>query len=223
MPTAALMTTAAVSTASSAGRLWPRKSGPPGVSMKWTRVSAWLQVHHGGVQRMLHAALERVVVADGAAALQRARRGDGAGAGQQGLGQAGLAGGGGADEGQRADRRDARGAALGWAGHEGSPGRGGGGCCAAMSLKGAASVAGRPGWHKSGRPGHRALLSNVKGSLEIRGRAREAAPKSRAAAMPARRLTRAAAPRSGRAAPRGAPGSSRRRRRWRPRSRRTAG
>ncbi len=33
------MTTAAVSTASSAGRLWPRKSGAPGVSMKWTRVS----------------------------------------------------------------------------------------------------------------------------------------------------------------------------------------
>ena len=37
-PVAALMTTAAVSTASSAGRLWPRKSAAPGVSIKCTRV-----------------------------------------------------------------------------------------------------------------------------------------------------------------------------------------
>ena len=40
MPVLALMTIAAVSTASSAGRLCPRKSAPPGVSMKWIRVSA---------------------------------------------------------------------------------------------------------------------------------------------------------------------------------------
>ncbi len=41
MPLTALMTTAAVSTASSAGSDWPTKSGAPGVSMKCTRVPAW--------------------------------------------------------------------------------------------------------------------------------------------------------------------------------------
>ena len=38
MPVRALITTAAVSTASSAGRLWPTKSGAPGVSIKWIRL-----------------------------------------------------------------------------------------------------------------------------------------------------------------------------------------
>ena len=38
MPDCALTTTAAVSTASSAPIAWPRKSGKPGVSTRWTRV-----------------------------------------------------------------------------------------------------------------------------------------------------------------------------------------
>ncbi len=50
------------------------------------------EVHHRGVERMQHAALERVVVANGAAALDAAARADGARLVQQGLGQRGLAG-----------------------------------------------------------------------------------------------------------------------------------
>ncbi len=37
MPVAASTTMAAVSTASSAGSAWPRKSGAPGVSIRWMR------------------------------------------------------------------------------------------------------------------------------------------------------------------------------------------
>ena len=40
-PVCALMTIAAVSTASSAGSAWPMKSAAPGVSMKCTRVPSW--------------------------------------------------------------------------------------------------------------------------------------------------------------------------------------
>ena len=40
-PVCALITTAAVSTASSAPIDWPMKSGKPGVSMRWVRVFAW--------------------------------------------------------------------------------------------------------------------------------------------------------------------------------------
>jgi hypothetical protein len=40
MPIVALMTIAAVSTASSAGIDWPTKSAAPGVSIRWMRVSA---------------------------------------------------------------------------------------------------------------------------------------------------------------------------------------
>ena len=66
------MTTAAVSTASSAGRLWPRKSGRAGrVDEVDARVGV-REVHHDGVERVLHAPLERVVVADGGAALEAA-------------------------------------------------------------------------------------------------------------------------------------------------------
>ena len=68
------------------------------------------QVHHGRVQRVLHAPLQRVEVADRAAALQRARRGDHAGAVQQRFGQAGLAGGRRADQRQRSDLGDGIGA-----------------------------------------------------------------------------------------------------------------
>ena len=42
MPLTALITMAAVSTASSAGSDWPRKSAPPGVSMKWMRQPRWV-------------------------------------------------------------------------------------------------------------------------------------------------------------------------------------
>ena len=63
--------------------------------------AAMREVHHRCVERVLHAALERVVVADGAAALDAATRADGARLVQQGLGQRGLAGGRGAHKRQR--------------------------------------------------------------------------------------------------------------------------
>ena len=65
-----------------------------------------LQVHHGRVQRMLHAPFQRIEVADGAAAVQRARRGDRAGLQQQRFGQAGLAGCRRSDQGQGANAGD---------------------------------------------------------------------------------------------------------------------
>jgi hypothetical protein len=80
-----------------------------------------VQVQQRAVQRMLHAAFQRVVVADRAAAFQAAGAADDAGLQQQGLGQHRLAGGGGAHEGQGADPGNARGAAVGWAWHGGSP------------------------------------------------------------------------------------------------------
>ena len=69
---------------------------------------AVLQVHHAGAQRMLHAALDRVEVADRAATLDAAHRADHAGLLQQRLGQAGLAGGGRADQRQGPDRQGGR-------------------------------------------------------------------------------------------------------------------
>ena len=80
-----------------------------------------VEMQHAGVQRVLHPSLERVVVAHRAAALQAARCADGAGACEQGLGKAGLAGGCGPDEGERSDRAQARRACRGWAWHGGSP------------------------------------------------------------------------------------------------------
>ena len=64
-----------------------------------------LQVQHRGVQRMLHAAFQRVEVADGAAALDAAGGVDRAAACQQGFGQRGLARRRGAHQGQRAYSR----------------------------------------------------------------------------------------------------------------------
>ena len=62
-----------------------------------------LQVHDRADQRVLQAALDRVVVGDRGAALQRARRGDRARREQQGLAEAGLAAARRADQGQGAD------------------------------------------------------------------------------------------------------------------------
>ena len=73
-----------------------------------------LQVHDGRLQRMLGLDLLRVVVAHGAAALDAAHGADGAARVQQGLGQQGLAGGGGPDQGQGADVFDDR---VGGVGH----------------------------------------------------------------------------------------------------------
>jgi hypothetical protein len=101
MPLTALMTMAAVSTASSAGSDW--RAGR--VDEVHARAGK-LQVHHRRVERMLRAPLQRVEVADCAAALQRARHGDGAGAVQQRFGQAGLAGRGRPHEGQGSDAGD---------------------------------------------------------------------------------------------------------------------
>ena len=67
---AALMTTAAVSTASSAGSDWPRKSARARRVDEVDARAGVRQVQHAGVERMLHAPLQRVVVADGGAALQ---------------------------------------------------------------------------------------------------------------------------------------------------------
>ena len=64
------------------------------------------QVHHRGIERMLHSSLHRVEVADRRATLETAGRADHAGFAQQRLGKAGLSGSRLADEGQRADRRD---------------------------------------------------------------------------------------------------------------------
>ncbi len=75
------------------------------------------QVQHRAGQRMLHPALEGVEVADRAAALEAAGRADHAGAVQQGLGQAGLAGALRTDQGQRAYGGDAGVAGGFWAGH----------------------------------------------------------------------------------------------------------
>jgi hypothetical protein len=55
------------------------------------------------VERVLHAPLQRVVVADGAAALQAAWRTNRTRAEQQGFGEAGFSGGRGPDQGQGAD------------------------------------------------------------------------------------------------------------------------
>ena len=64
------------------------------------------QVQHARVERVLHAPLERIEVADRRAALERSRRDDRARGDEQRLGEAGLAGGGRADERERADRFD---------------------------------------------------------------------------------------------------------------------
>ena len=69
-------------------------------------MSRVVQVQHRGVERMLHAPLQRVEVADRGAALEGAGRADRAGAAEQGLGQAGLAGAGRTDQRERADRLD---------------------------------------------------------------------------------------------------------------------
>ena len=63
-------------------------------------------VDDGGVERMLDALLERIVVADGRAAFDAAGGLDGAGAQQQGLGEGGLPGGRGAHQCHVADRRN---------------------------------------------------------------------------------------------------------------------
>ena len=91
MPAAALMTTAAVSTASSAPIAWPMKSGKPGrVDQVDARVLR-LEVQHRRAQRMLPGLFERIEIADRRAALDAAGRLDRAGLEQQRLGQRGLA------------------------------------------------------------------------------------------------------------------------------------
>ncbi len=70
--------------------------------------AAVIEVHHRRLQRMPGLDLQRVVVADGAAALHAAGSAHGAGVLQQGLGQRGLAGGGGANQGQGSDVPDGR-------------------------------------------------------------------------------------------------------------------
>ncbi len=92
-----------------------RRAG--GVDEVDARVAA-RQVHQRRVQRVLHAAFERVVVAHRGAALQAALGADGASGVQQGLREAGLAGRRRSDEGKGAD---GGGAAGGWARHAGSP------------------------------------------------------------------------------------------------------
>ena len=91
MPVCALMTTAAVSTASSAPIAWPMKSGKPGVSIRWMRVFGGFEMHQRRAQRMLVRLLERIEVADGAAALDAAGRRDRARLGEQRLGERRLA------------------------------------------------------------------------------------------------------------------------------------
>jgi hypothetical protein len=59
-----------------------------------------VHVHHRRVQRVLHAPLQRIVVADRRTPLQAALRTDRAGLVQQGLGKAGLTGGRWPDQGQ---------------------------------------------------------------------------------------------------------------------------
>ena len=75
------------------------------------------EMEHAGVERMLHAPLERIEVARSRAALQAARRADRSRGGEQRFGQAGLAGGGRADQRKRPDRFDAGAGALKWAWH----------------------------------------------------------------------------------------------------------
>ena len=73
------------------------------------------QVQHARVERVLHAPLERVEVADRRAAIERPRRDDGARGNEQRLGEARLAGGGRTDERERADRFDTGDCAGKWA------------------------------------------------------------------------------------------------------------
>ena len=83
--------------------------------------AAVVEVQHRGVQRMLHAAFECIEVADRAAALDAARCVDGSGAGQQGLGQGGLACRRRAHQGQRTDGGRPEWAAGEGCGHGRSP------------------------------------------------------------------------------------------------------
>ena len=90
-PAAALMTTAAVSTASSAPIAWPMKSGKPGVSIRWIARVGRLEMQQRRAQRMLVRLFERIEVADRGAALDAAGRRDRAGPGEQRLGERRLA------------------------------------------------------------------------------------------------------------------------------------
>jgi hypothetical protein len=67
------------------------------------------QVHHRGIQRMLQAALEGVVVADRGASLQAARSADHAGLDEHGFGQGGLSCRGRPDEREGSDAGNLRG------------------------------------------------------------------------------------------------------------------
>ena len=91
MPDCALTTTAAVSTASSAPIDCPMKSGKPGVSTRWMRVSPRIEVQDRRPQRVLPRLLQRIEIADGRAALDGAGLLDRAGREQQRLRERGLA------------------------------------------------------------------------------------------------------------------------------------
>ena len=83
--------------------------------------AAVVQVQDRRVQRMLHAPLHRVVVADGASPFQGTGCADRSGGSQQRFGQAGLAGQRRADQGQRADVDRGDAVTGGRAGHGQSP------------------------------------------------------------------------------------------------------
>ena len=79
MPFCALITTTAVSTAASAAIDWPAKSGMPGVSMRWMRISSQPKFTSEDRERVPVFLLHGVEVADRRALLDAARGGDGAG------------------------------------------------------------------------------------------------------------------------------------------------
>jgi hypothetical protein len=74
-----------------------------GVDQVHAQALGGLEVQQAGLQRVQHAPLQYIVVADRVALLDAARLGDRPGAVQQGFGQRGLAGAGRPDEGQGAD------------------------------------------------------------------------------------------------------------------------
>ena len=90
MPIAALITTAAVSTASSAGNDWPSEiGGTRRVDQVHPRAGV-VQMQDRGIERVLHPALQRIVIAHRAASFEAADGTDHAGAMQQGFRQARL-------------------------------------------------------------------------------------------------------------------------------------
>ena len=108
MPVVALITTAAVSTASSAGSDWPRKSGAPGVSMRCAWMPPWRKCTSElfSERWALRSSGSQSLTVEPRSTV--AGRADGAGFPEQGLDQAGLAGRGRPHQGQGAQRGDFR-------------------------------------------------------------------------------------------------------------------